>query len=134
MDDLFSRWWQEIAARPDGPMAFRFYLQPVMATIFAIRDGIKDARAGRPPFFYSLFYRPDQRREMLRSGWKSEGKVFLLALGLDALYQVFVLKAFRPLEGLVVAVALAIIPYVLLRGTFDRLFARREPTGGVGNQ
>ena len=39
MDDPFTQAWQEIASRPTGPMAFRFYLQPVMATIFAVRDG-----------------------------------------------------------------------------------------------
>lgn len=48
--DLLSRFWQEIAARPSGPLAFRFYLQPAMATFFAIRDGLRDARAGNAPY------------------------------------------------------------------------------------
>ncbi len=46
MDDGFGRVWQEIAAWPDGPMAMRFYLQPIMAIIFALRDGLKDVRVG----------------------------------------------------------------------------------------
>ncbi len=134
MDDPFSQAWQEIAARPTGPMAFRFYLQPLMATFFAVRDGLRDAKLGKPPFFWALFYMPEQRRELLRSGWKSEGKVFLLALVLDLVYQLTVLKGLRPIEGLVVAVSLAIIPYLLLRGTIDRLFARRGPDGSAGRQ
>ncbi len=130
MDDPFGWVWQEIAARPTGPMAFRFYLQPAMATIFAVRDGIKDAKAGRPPFFWALFNRPEQRSELLRSGWRSEGKVFLLALALDVIYQLTVLKHFRPFEGLFVAVVLAIVPYVLLRGIIGRLSRTREPVSG----
>ena len=50
MDDSFSRIWQEIAARPGGPLAIRFYLQPLMATALAIRDGVADARLGKPPY------------------------------------------------------------------------------------
>ena len=39
-------------------MAFRFILQPVMAAIFAIRDGMKDARAGRSPYFWTVLHDP----------------------------------------------------------------------------
>lgn len=134
MDDPFSRAWQEIMARPDGPMAFRFYFQPIMATLFALRDGIKDAKAGKPPYFWALFTHPEQRAELIRSGWHSVGKVFILAIVLDLIYQVTVLKGLRPLEGILVSVTLAIVPYVLLRGPFNRLFAKREPTSSTSNR
>src|SRR5215469_13148771 len=39
-------WYQELA-RVSAPMKFRFVLQPLMAALVAIRDGRKDARAGR---------------------------------------------------------------------------------------
>ncbi len=32
-------------------MTFRFYLQPAMALLAAIPDGIRDARAGHKPLF-----------------------------------------------------------------------------------
>src|SRR5258705_186606 len=54
MDDLITRFWSEIAARPIGPMAIRLYLQPIMATIFAIRDGWHDAEQGKPAYFWAL--------------------------------------------------------------------------------
>ena len=38
--DILQRLWTELVARPSGPMAFRFILQPVMGAIFAIRDGV----------------------------------------------------------------------------------------------
>jgi hypothetical protein len=136
MDDVLTRLWHEITARPDGPLAIRFYLQPLMATLFAVRDGVKDAQFGRPPYFWSLFTDPINRRERLRDGWQSVGKIFMLAILLDLLYEVTVLGGIRPVQGLIVAVVLAIIPYVLMRGPVNRL-ARRwrggtTRAGGVG--
>src|SRR5512137_839561 len=46
-----ARLWQNLFDRPGGPMVFRFFLQPTMAAIAAWRDGVKDARTGRSPFF-----------------------------------------------------------------------------------
>jgi len=127
MDDIIARFWQEITARPDGPLAMRFYLQPLMATLFAVRDGLKDARAGKPPYFYGLLTHPEQRREMLRDGWGSVGKIFGIAIVLDLLYQFIVLKGFRPVETLVVAIVLALVPYILLRGPANRLARTGDP-------
>ncbi len=124
MEEFLSRWWQEILARPGDPLSFRFYLQPIMAVVVAIRDGLKDARADRPAFLWSLLADPARRAESLRSGWRGFGRIFLLAVALDLAYQIFVLKGFRPVQGLVIAVVLAIVPYVLLRGPVNRL-ARR---------
>jgi len=124
VDQWFAQVWEEIAARPDGPLAGRFYLQPAMATFFAIRDGLKDARNGRPPYFWALFTDPAHRREMLRDGWKSIGKIFVIAVVLDLVYQLIVLHGLRPFETLLVATALAIVPYLVFRGPINRI-ARR---------
>lgn len=121
MADVFTQFWREIIERPDGPMAFRFYFQPLMAMLLAVRDGIKDAHEGRPAYFWALFTDKPHRRELLRSGWSSVGKVCILALVLDTVYQLLVFKGLRPIEGLLVAVLLALVPYVLLRGPVNRL-------------
>ena len=102
--DYLSGIWQEIVARPDGPMSFRVYLQPVMSTIYAIISGLKDAREGQPAYFWSMFTDPTHRAELVRDGWKSVRNVFLLAIGMDLVYQITVLKGLRPMEGLIVAV------------------------------
>jgi hypothetical protein len=57
MEDLLIRVWNNMIARVEGPMNFRLFLQPTMATIFAIRSGLKDAREGRPVYFWSIFWR-----------------------------------------------------------------------------
>lgn len=121
MDELLTRFWQDLLARPSGPFALRFILQPAMAILYAARDGWRDAAAGRPAYFWTIFTQPEQRRALLRSGWQSIGKVFVAALIIDLIYQIVALRQVRPLETLVIAVLLAALPYTLLRGPVNRL-------------
>jgi hypothetical protein len=122
MADFLGQIVAEFAERASGPMKFRLLLQPAMATIFAVISGIKDAKAGKPPYFWALFSDPSHRREMLQDGWKSVGTVFLLALALDVAYQIIVTGAVRPFEALIVAFILAILPYLALRGLVTRIW------------
>ena len=57
--EVHHRIWRDIAERPGGPMSFRFLLQPTMAFIAALHDGIRDARTGRAPY---LWTRPQPTR------------------------------------------------------------------------
>jgi len=128
IDDPFSRIAADLVARVSGPMKFRLVLQPVMAAFFAIRSGLKDAKAGRPPYFWALFTRPESRREMLKDGWKSVGRVFVLGVVMDVIYQFIVLKKFYPGETVIVAIILAIVPYLLIRGPVSRIASPRVRT------
>lgn len=121
MEEIWMRFAENLIDRVSGPMKFRLLLQPVMASIFAIVSGLKDAKAGKPPYFWSLLTDPAHRREMLKDGWKSVGKVFVLALILDVVYQVIVLRFVYPGEAVVVAFVLAIVPYLILRGLVTRI-------------
>lgn len=120
MEDVIARVLENLTDRVSGPLRFRFLLQPVMASIFAIRDGLADARAGNPPYFWALLWDTQHRRSMLRDGWQSVGKVFVLALVLDAVYQVVVQRFVYPGEAGIVAFLLAIVPYLMLRGLVTR--------------
>jgi hypothetical protein len=71
MDHLFARVVEQLIARVTGPMKFRLFLQPAMAIFFAVRGGLKDAREGRPPYFWGLFTDRGERESMLKNGWKS---------------------------------------------------------------
>jgi hypothetical protein len=110
-----------MVARVSGPMKFRLLLQPTMAMIFAIRSGLKDAREGRPPFFWTLLTDAGSRSYLLKDGWKSVGKVFVLALVLDVVYQIIVARFVFPLETIVTAILLAIVPYLIVRGFVTRI-------------
>jgi lauroyl/myristoyl acyltransferase len=47
--------------------------------------------------------------------------VFSLAILLDVLYQVIVFRWVYPLESVVVAIILAFLPYLFLRGLVNRI-------------
>jgi hypothetical protein len=121
MDHAWTRVVDNLLGRVSGPMKFRLVLQPLMASFFAIRSGLADARAGNPPYFWTLLSDPSQRNAMLKDGWKSVGKVFVLALVLDVIYQLIELHFVYPGEAIIVAFALAILPYLILRGLVTRL-------------
>jgi hypothetical protein len=116
---------ENFSHRIDGSLRLRFILQPLMATLFATIDGLRDAKAGHLPYLWSLVTQPQHRAAQLRHGWKSVGKVFVLAIVLDVIFQVTELHNFFPLEALAIALLLAIVPYVALRGIACRLARRR---------
>jgi hypothetical protein len=111
----------ELLGRASGPLHFRIVIQPLVAGFLAIRAGTKDARDGRPAFFWALLTNPDERQRALHSGWKDISKIFIVATVLDCIYQAIELPVFRVGQALIVAVALAILPYVLIRGPINRL-------------
>jgi hypothetical protein len=119
--EVWHRVITSLFARLDGPLHFRFIMQPSMAIIFALIDGIKDAKLGRPAYFWAMVKNPEQRKELLKIGWKRIGKIVILAVILDVIYQIKVYHWFYPGETLTVAILLAIIPYLLVRGPINRL-------------
>jgi hypothetical protein len=76
--EVHQRIWRDIFDRPGGPMMFRFILQPVMAFIAALHDGIKDARTGRSPYFWTVLTDAAKRGGRLREGLISTGRIILL--------------------------------------------------------
>jgi hypothetical protein len=121
LQDMFTRLWHDLLGRPGGPMSFRFLLQPVMAIFFAMRDGLKDARVGGSPYFWTILTDPLQRGERLREGFKAVSRVIGVGIVMDAIYQYVALKAFYPLEMLILVFSLAFVPYLLMRGPTNRI-------------
>jgi len=120
MGDFLSTFWTDFLARFDGPLHFRLFVQPLMAILFAVRDGIRDAREGRSAYLWTLLTDAAQRRYLLESGWKGISKVFVLAVVLDVVYQLIVSREVKPVQALLTAAVLALIPYALLRGPVNR--------------
>jgi hypothetical protein len=97
------------------------------AIVFALRDGNRDAREGRGAYLWSLGTDPKQRRYLLESGWKGISKVFILAFAVDVVYQFKEWGGLKPLQALMTAVILAVIPYTILRGPVNRLMRITRP-------
>jgi len=121
VDELLARFLGNLHDRVSGPMSFRLVLQPAMAAFFAIRAGLHDGRTGRPPYLWAILTDPAHRRDLLHEGWKAIAKVFVMAVVIDAIYQVVQLRWFYPNEALIVAIVLALVPYLLIRGPVGRI-------------
>ena len=113
--ETMQRLWNDLVDRPGGSMTFRFILQPTMAAIAALHDGVKDARTGRSPYFWTAVNRPDERADRLREALNATARIVLLGIGMDAIYQWKVYGTFYPVEALDIAILLALAPYLLLR-------------------
>jgi hypothetical protein len=120
MTDFWTRLAENLFDRLGGPMSFRFVLQPAVAAILAIIAGLQDARLGRSPYLRAILTEPAIRALLITDGWKRIGKVFIVAVVLDLIYQIVVMEVY-PGEAIVVAVLLAIIPYVVMRGVVTRV-------------
>jgi hypothetical protein len=130
--EALQRIWHDLVDRPSGPMAFRFILQPSMAAIAAILAGVKDARAGRSPYFWTVLSKPHERVERLREGLNATARIILLGLAMDVVYQLIVLKTFYPVEALIIAFLLAFVPYLLIRGPVARIARRWRGRASAG--
>jgi hypothetical protein len=119
--EVHHRIWRDILDRPGGPMTFRFILQPCMAAVAALHDGLQDARLGRTPYFWTVLHDPAVRGDRLREGLFSTARIILLGLGMDAIYQYRFLNTFFPGESVLIALLLAFVPYVVLRGPIARI-------------
>jgi hypothetical protein len=119
--DMISRGWDNFLARPTGTLNLRFILQPTMAGLLAFRAGLQDARQGRRGYLWALMTDRQRRVQLLHEGWRGARTPFLVAIVLDCVYQLVTHRFIYPLELLFTATLLALVPYALLRGPFNRL-------------
>ena len=129
--EMIGRGWENLLARPNGPLSLRFYVQPTMASLLALRAGIQDARQGRQGYLWAILTRPERRLQLLHEGWRGAMTPFLLAIALDCIYQLMTVRFVYPLELLFTATLLALVPYALLRGPFNRLARLFLPAGSA---
>ena len=81
--ELFTRVWNNLIERTEGPMSLRFVLQPTMSLIFAIKAAIKDAKNNTTPYLWRFASSKDDKHEIAKEGWKDFGKIFIIGTILD---------------------------------------------------
>jgi hypothetical protein len=129
VEDFLLRSIDQLFGRTEGPLHSRFVLQPLVAALIGVHAGLRDARLNRPPYLWAVLKSSGERLAALQSGWKDIGKVFVMAFLLDAVYQIVALGHLYVRQALIIAVALAIVPYVMVRGPVARLAVRaRAPS------
>jgi hypothetical protein len=130
--DVHQRFWSDIFGRISGPMTFRFFLQPTMALIAAIPDGLRDAREGHAHFFWTAHGDDSVKHGRLREGLYATARILLLGLSMDMIYQYKVFDQFYPVEAVLFALVLAVIPYFIWRWIVERLARWRIHGSGAG--
>jgi hypothetical protein len=124
---LFSRdFVEDIPKRLVGPGRFRFILQPLIATILGIRNGLADARAGRPPYLWALLFHRHLRGEMVRTGLATVANLLLMGILMDSIFQWVLLGASYPGVALVVGPVLIVAPYSIARALSNRFASLRR--------
>lgn len=119
--EMFSRGLGELVDRFSGPLSFRLFVMPTVVSVLALRAGLRDVREGRPAFLWGFVTRPTERGALYRSAVKDTGRAFVMAVIVDTAYQLYMLGTVRPLQALIVAIACAVVPYVVVRGLTLRL-------------
>ena len=129
--EIVSRGIEQLLGRAGGPLHLRLVIMPTVVTVLAIRAGLRDARRGEPAFLWAMLANQSERPRLIRSAVKDIGRIFVVACVLDSVYQLAVLRAFYPVQLVIVAVTCAIVPYALIRGPVTRLtrLLRRKQAG-----
>jgi hypothetical protein len=125
MGQLFANLWQNLIGRTTGPMNLRLLLQPAIAIFFGIRAGLKDAREAREPYLWKFVSMSGSRQSLLKEAWDHVGKVFVIASILDGIYQYIVFHRVYITGAIIMAVTLALIPYLVFRGFVNRIATLR---------
>jgi len=121
IDEVAMRVAENLLERPEGPLAFRFAIQPLVAVLSAVRDGIRDARTGKRSYFLLIALPSDQQGVAWREGFRATARIMALAMILDAIYQFLVLGEFYLGEALAIALLCGFVPYALARGPVGRI-------------
>jgi hypothetical protein len=123
-----ERFWDDVFGRLHGPMTIRFYLQPTLAFIAALKDGIKDVRSGHKAFFWTALWNHTHERGRLQQGLVATSQMMLGGLAIDMIYQAREFDHFYPVEAVLMVLLLATIPYFVFRWVIERIVRRRTRT------
>jgi hypothetical protein len=124
---MFSRrFLDDMVARLHGPGRLRFIFQPTVAILLGARDGMKDARAGNLPFLWDQVFHASDRPGLLRSALASVSNLVAVAILLDIVSQLLILRMVNPFAALILGPVLIGLPYASSRALTNRI--TRRPT------
>ena len=103
--DFVAGTFHHLVARAAGPLKLRLVLQPLAATIIAVRA----SRESEPLRVFAYI-----------------GRLCAVALVVDLLYQVIVLRWFYPGQAVIVVTMLAVVPFLAVRALVRAARGRRR--------
>ena len=123
---LTETFFSDLLARLSGPGRLRFLLQPLMAILLGVRGGVRDARAGLPPFLWALLFHAEHRKDMWREAIAAVRDLIAVAILLDLVAQALIFHELRPGAALLIGPPLILVPYALSRALANLIARRRQ--------
>jgi hypothetical protein len=114
-----------LARRLAGPASFRFILQPLVAAIVGIRDGVSDAKLGVPPYGFVVLFDRERRQQTVRAGLERTAIPLVVGVVLDMVVQWMLFQRVFLTAAILVGVLLVGLPYIVARGLTNRILRRR---------
>jgi hypothetical protein len=114
-----------LARRLSGPAAFRFILQPLVAAIAGIRDGVSDAKLGLRPYGIVVLFDSESRGQLLGAGLKSTAIPLVVGVVIDMVVQWMLFQRVLLSAAILVGALLVGVPYIAARGLTNRILRRR---------
>jgi hypothetical protein len=113
---LFTRhFFEDMFARLSGPGRLRFIVQPTVAVLLGVRDGMREVRAGGLPFLRGFSFQKKGRQESLRSTFESIRELVSMAILLDLISQFLIFHRVHPAAALLLGPVLIAAPYTMSR-------------------
>jgi hypothetical protein len=132
--DLFPRSFGEgFEARITGPGKGRFVLQPLVAIALGTRDGIADAKQGKPPYYIRILFTSEPTLDVLKTSLKRIATPLTLGIVLDMILQWVIFQSILLLPAILAGAILVALPYSLARGLSNRV-ARRWYASRAGGK
>ena len=110
-----------------GKFQIRLILQPLLAMLLGLRFGIRDAKAGKPPFFQALMHEKGDRGAILKEAMRDAIIPLVVALILDSILQHMINGRVRPVAAAVVGGILVFLPFLIVRALMNRAWTHGHP-------
>jgi hypothetical protein len=123
--DLYPRSFTEgLEARMTGPGKWRFAIQPLFSIALGVRDGVTDAKLGKPPYFICVLLETEGKGDALKSGLKSIAMPLTFGIVLDMILQWVMFQTLFLLPAVMAGTILVALPYALARALSNRIVRR----------
>jgi hypothetical protein len=118
-----------------GPGSLRVFIQPAIALLLGVRDGINDWALGRGPYLITIFRQRKRGTVLLRQGLRAIALPLCIAVAASLLFQYLIRARMRFVPALLYAILFVAIPYMLARAVANRVerfrHRPRRPTGYI---
>jgi len=91
------------------------------------RLGVRDAKAGKLPFFQALVRGKGERGGLLKQASRDAFIPLVVAVVIDSILQQLINHRIRPLASLVVGGILVFLPFLIVRALANRVWTHGHP-------